>query len=271
MLGFVPLNLMTAARAAAKSGFAMADEFFPVLSGPRLLIYHQIGAGLGRQMEVTKQCFESHLSWLMANKEVVDLETAIARRGETGAKRLVVLTFDDGFEDLFRIGFPLMAANEVPFVLYVTTGPVETQQPFGRVEAIPLSWDQIEEMSSSGLMTLGVHTHSHPDLRLLTRSEIADELSSADALIELRTGRPPRHFAYPYGYWAAAADAEVRQRYSSAVLGAGGQNTLQTDPFLLHRIPIQLSDGILFFRRKVETGLRLEEKARRLLTGYRGP
>jgi peptidoglycan/xylan/chitin deacetylase (PgdA/CDA1 family) len=258
-------------RIASKGVFAAVDRLLGPYPGPRILIYHQIDAGLGRQMEVTKESFNSHIAWLLEHKTVVDLDTAIARRGEVGAHRLVVLTFDDGYDDFYRLGFPLLKAHNLPFVLYLTTEPIETGKPLGPPQALPLTWDQVGEMASSGLMTTGAHTHRHPDLRFLDAAEALDELSISDDLIRRRVGQAPRHFAYPFGYWSPSADSAVRARYGSAALGGGAPVTAATDPLALHRLPIQLSDGVFFFRRKLQTGLRLEESVRRQVTRYRGP
>ena len=258
-------------RFAAKTAFAAADLFLGDYPGPRILIYHQIGAGLGRQMEVTIDSFQAQVSWLIKNKTVVDLDTAIESRGQPGADRLVVLTFDDGYADFYRFGFPLLLAHKLPFVLYLTTEPIETGQPFGPREAVPLNWDQVGDMAASSLMTIGGHTHRHPDLRFMGPDEVSVELSTSDDLIARRVGHAPLHFAYPYGYWSQAADAAVRERYASATLGGGPPITAATDPLMLHRLPIQLSDGDFFFRRKLLKGLRLEETARRMLTRYHGP
>jgi hypothetical protein len=43
-----------------------------------------------------------------------------------------------------------------------------------------------------------------------------------------------------------------------------------TDPYRIHRVPIQYSDGMLFFRRKLKRGMRIEESFRRRLRGYKG-
>ena len=81
----------------------------------------------------------------------------------------VVLTFDDGFEDVYDNAFPLLRERGIPFVLYLSTLPIETGEPLNLhyPEARPLMWDQINEMIDSGLVTVGAHTHTHPDLRTL--------------------------------------------------------------------------------------------------------
>ncbi len=264
--------LKEVARTASKVAFAAADPLFGTFPGPRILIYHQIGAGLGRQMEVTEDAFVAQLDWLEAQASVVDLETAVARRGEPDAHRLAVLTFDDGYEDLYRIGFPELRRRALPFTVYLTTHPVESGQPLTPGGAAdPLTWGQVEQMAGGGLMTLGAHTHRHPDLRDLTADQIEDELATSDELIARRTGIEPRHFTYPWGYWSQTADDIVRKRYVTATLGSGRPVTSDSDPAALNRVPVQLADGVVFFKRKMRTGLRLEDRVRRRLTGYDGP
>ena len=264
-------RLKDLARAAAKFGFVVADVPYRTRPGPRILIYHQVGSELGRQMEVTIPAFEFQLEWLMGNGTVVTLEDALARRGEIGSERLFVLTFDDGYEDLHSIAFPRLQRLGLPFTVYVTTGPVESGTPsFPGGAADPVSWPQLAEMAEYGA-TIGAHTHTHPDLRSLTAGEIETDLARSDELLTERLGIEPEHFCYPYGFWSAASDSVVRSRYRSATLGAGSPVTTSTDPFLIHRVPVQLSDSPLFFARKMKSGLKLEERVRRMLNGYRGP
>lgn len=264
--------LKEAARRSSKAAFAAADAFYGAFVGPRILIYHQIGAGLGRQMEVTREAFVAQLDWMEANGTIVDLERAVAERGSPNADRTYVLTFDDGYEDFYRLGYPELVKRDLPFTLYITTHPVESREPLfpgGRAE--PLTWAQIEDMATSGLMTIGAHTHTHADMRTTSSAQIAEELGVSDALIEQRTGVKPAHFAYPWGYWSEAAGPLVGERYATATLGTGAPITAITDPLLLNRVAVQLSDGVVFFRRKMLTGMRLEDRVRRRLTGYAGP
>lgn len=260
------------ARRAGKVVFAAADVVYPQVPGPRILIYHQIDAGLGRQMEVTRRAFVAQLDWMEANGEVVDLDTAIAERNSPQAAQRYVITFDDGYADFFHHGFPELARRGMPFVLYLTTEPVETQRPLvdgGGAE--PLTWAHIEEMAASGLMTLGAHTHRHADFRSIGTDQIVEELDTSNALIERRMGMSPEHFAYPWGYWSAQAAGPVSARYRTATLGSGAPVTPERDLQLLNRVPVQLSDGVFFFTRKLRSGMRLEDVVRRRLSGYTGP
>lgn len=257
---------------AAKVGFAAADVFFPAMSGPRLLIYHQIGAGLGRQMEVTVSSFRRHVDWLVDNGEVVTLDRAMEELGRSGSDSQYVLTFDDGYRDMYEQAWPLLRERRLPFVLYLTTNPTESGEPLtpgGRAE--PITWSQVQEMLDSGLLTLGAHTHRHLELGAMTVAMIEDEIGTSNELITRRTGVEPVHFAYPWGYWSASAHPVIAAAYRTATLGSGAPITADTDPLQLNRIPVQLSDGVFFFRRKMRSGLPAEDWLRRRLARYDGP
>ncbi|HJU81967.1 MAG TPA: polysaccharide deacetylase family protein [Acidimicrobiia bacterium] len=263
-------SLPALARTSGKAMFAAADLFLGRWPGPRILIYHQVGTETGRQMEVTEDAFLAHVRWMQGHGTIVALEDALLRRGSADSDRLFVITFDDGYADLFEVAYPRLLAAGVPFTLYLTTAHVESGMPLAAGRP-PLAWEQISKMVDGGLMTLGAHTHRHADLRTASLDQVEEELSASDELIEERTGVTPLHFAYPWGHWSPVADTVVRRRYDSAVLGAGHPITASTDPYLIHRLPIQRSDGVAYFKRKAIRGMRLEETARRLLRGYRGP
>jgi peptidoglycan/xylan/chitin deacetylase (PgdA/CDA1 family) len=266
------MNWVDLARPVAKTVFAAADLLQRKPPGPRILIYHQIGAGLGRQMEVTRDDFVRQLDWMQDYGEIVDLDTALDRRGQPGSDRLIALTFDDGYRDTYDRAFPLLKERNLPFTLYLATESIETGTPLtpgGRAD--PLTWDQISEMHESGLATIGAHTHTHVDMRELTMPRIDEELGVSNSLIEQRLGVEPASFAYPWGYWAEDADETVRSLYDSAVLGAGAPVTADRSCHLINRVPVQLSDGVFYFTKKALRGFWLEDRVRRRLRSYVGP
>lgn len=108
---------MSVIRAAAKSLFAAADIVRRSPPGPRVLIYHQVGTNHGHQMEVTLDDFRRQIDWLHTEREVVDLDTARTRWREPASDRLTVLTFDDGYSDVFTAAFPILEDRGMPFVL----------------------------------------------------------------------------------------------------------------------------------------------------------
>jgi len=263
---------MSLIRTAGKLVFATADRFWPNPTGPRILIYHQVEAGLGRQMEVTLSDFERQMDWLATNRRVVDLDTALAEWAGPESDRFVVLTFDVGYLDVYSRAYPILTEHGFPFLLYLATESIETGRTLGPVPgAEPLSWDHVGDMLRGGLVSVGAHTHTHLDLREATRAETEDEISNSNELIHSRLGVSPAHFAYPWGYWSEPADHVVREHYRSAVLTGTPRPAIRPDPYLIHRYPVQLSDSFRFFRARLEGGLRVEESLRRRISGYTGP
>jgi peptidoglycan/xylan/chitin deacetylase (PgdA/CDA1 family) len=263
---------MSLVRTTAKLLFAAADAVLPDPVGPRVLIYHQVGSGLGRQMEVTVEDFNRQLDWVTRNRDVVGFDEAVSRWDDPGSDRLVALTFDDGYLDTYTTAFPLLRERGIPFQVYLATESIETGRPLGPPgRADPLTWDQIVDMLSSGLVTIGAHTHRHTDLRNLPRDAVEEELETSDGLIRRRLGLQPSHFAYPWGYWSASAASVVDARYRTAVIAATHRPGGRLDPYRIHRYPVQLSDGFRFFPARLRGGLRLEESVRRRLKGYSGP
>jgi hypothetical protein len=256
---------MSLVRQAAKALFAAADFTVPSLPGPRILIYHQVGAETGKQTDLALSDFAWQVDWLATNREVVELEIAIGRWDEPGSDRLAVVTFDDGYRDTFTTAFPILSGHKIPFTLYLST------ERIGSGDERFLDWDQIGIMLESGLLTIGSHTHTHADLRHLDEEKILNEIGEADNIIQRRLGIAPNHFAYPWGYWSEPADRIVRERYHSAALGAACRAGSGMDTHRLHRFPVQLSDGKRWFRPRLKGGFVVEERVRRRLRGYRGP
>lgn len=259
--------MKAAVRQFSKALFAAADSLAQPLEGARILIYHQIGGGSGLEMEVDPEDFRRQVDWLASRFEMKDIDSALAAP-ESPA---VVLTFDDGYRSVFDLAFPLLKERGWPFLVYLTTQPVETSRPLrNHLGAEPLSWEMLRVMRDSGLLTIGAHTHSHPDLRLLSEGSIISEMDESDELISQRLGLHPRHFAYPWGYWSELADRLTRSRYATAALGARLPWTWKQDGHLLYRLPVQASDRS-WFNRRVSSGLLFEEWTRRRLRGYHGP
>lgn len=240
--------------------------------GPRLLIYHQVGTSFGREMELSVATFSDQLRFLEAQGSIVGLDDALHQLGQASDDRRFVITFDDGYADVYENAFPLLRAGRIPFTLYLTTSPMENASSASDVaEPRALTWDQVAEMQESGLVTIGNHTHTHPDLRGVPPDEIAKEVDTANRLIARRLGIEAAHFAYPKGWWSAQAEQILRGRFSTAVLGEGPAITPADDPLRLHRIAVQKSDGMRYFKRKLSTGLVFEERLRRAVRHYDGP
>lgn len=177
----------------------------------------------------------------------------------------VALTFDDGTADFADVVMPVLAEARVPVALYVATEFIEEGKPFPHA-GVPLSWRALQDVLTTGLVTVGSHTHSHLLLDRLGEVSVSADLDRSVKLIEDRLGVVPEHFAYPKAVLGSpAAQDAVRRRFrSAAVAGTRGNPYGSTDPYRLSRSPIQVTDGMAWFRRKARGGMALEDDLRRL-------
>ena len=136
---------------------------------------------------------------------------------------------------------------------------------------MPVVWAGLAEAVSTGLVTIGSHTHTHRLLDRVDAATAADELDRSTDLIGERLGVAARHFAYPKAVLGSpAAEAEVGRRFASAALAGSRINPWDaTDVRRLARIPIQTTDGSRWFRHKVRAGMPLEDDLRALLNRRR--
>lgn len=62
-----------------------------------------------------------------------------------------------------------------------------------------LTWDEIKILDGNKLVTIGAHTHTHPNLRILDDKEALFEINNSKCLLEEHLKHDINHFAYPYG------------------------------------------------------------------------
>lgn len=130
---------------------------------------------------------------------------------------MVVLTYDDGFEDFYDNAFPALQARGMkatifPIAAYV--GKDSSWDVFGRRPH--LSKDQLRAIAEAG-HEIGSHTLTHPDLTLLSDDDLTRELADSRALLEDTTGMPVTSLSFPLGSWNQRVwRAAVRCGYTTA-------------------------------------------------------
>lgn len=104
--------------------------------------------------------------------------------------------------------------------------------------SLMLTWDQIIEMSHSGI-SFGAHTMTHPILSRVSFEIMRSEIQSSKTLIEQKIGRNVNTFAYPFGrkahYPNKAPNLLKDLHFLCAVTTEPGTNSFHTSPFELKR------------------------------------
>jgi peptidoglycan/xylan/chitin deacetylase (PgdA/CDA1 family) len=78
----------------------------------------------------------------------------------------------------------------------------------GLCTELMMTWNEIRQLAADPLVTIGAHTRRHYALAKLTLADAQAEIEKSVARIEQETGRPCRHFSYPYGDESSAGPRE---------------------------------------------------------------
>jgi peptidoglycan/xylan/chitin deacetylase (PgdA/CDA1 family) len=261
----VPSSLL---HRAVKTSAVAADRVRRPRRGVVVLLYHRVGARSRLEIDLPSALFEAQMEMLAAEGRATSLDDALRQLdGDVlPARDPVVVSFDDGTADFAEVALPILQRHRVPALVYVATDFVERGRPFP-YDGTPLSWEALRDALSTGLVSVGSHTHSHALLDRVTAEEAEHELDRSIDLIGENLEIRAEHFAYPKALRGSpAAEAAVRSRFRSAALAGTRPNPYgRTDHHRLARSPIQVADGIRWFRHKAAGGMGLEDDLRRLL------
>lgn len=105
--------------------------------------------------------------------------------------RVILLSFDDGYADFYQYAYPELVKHNFRATVFLPTGLVGNSDY--------LTWDQIAQMASSGLITFANHTWSHKSLGAANYSTASYEVQTAQKQLEQYGLGTSTSFAYPYG------------------------------------------------------------------------
>lgn len=175
----------------------------PPNSSGVILQYHHIADDTPAITSTSVTLFEKHLNYLAENNFLIwPLDKLIdsLENNSIIPDKVISITFDDAYENIYINAWPRLKEKGFPFTLFVATDLI------GRRGY--LSWNQIREMSASGL-SIANHTTSHAHLirklenetPTLWQRRITAEITLAQKEInkELPNTIPQKYMAYPYG------------------------------------------------------------------------
>ena len=110
-----------------------------------------------------------------------------------GFKPEMVITFDDGYESVYTIAYPIMKQYGIVGTCYVVTSWIGTPGY--------LTLPELTELHNAG-WTIADHSYSHQELPTLTTAQITTEIQSAITWLNTNGfSDGAYHFAIPYGYY----------------------------------------------------------------------
>lgn len=226
---------------------------------PILMYHHLVEEGEEyNDMTVTVGRMEQDLKWLHAN----GYHTVLPRElisGDPLPENPVLLTFDDGYRSNYELLFPLLQKYQMKAVISIITYMQEANA------SSFLNWDMCREMTESGLVEIGSHTHTLHNLgerkgnflpggingiqRYPEESDedfrvrVLDDIQKSYDIITQEVGQVT-FFAYPFGVTEPDAEAFVSELFPMTVVTKFGKADLQEGSHQLPRITVTMESEL---------------------------
>ncbi len=234
--------------------------------GLRVLFYHRVNTypfdqlgPVSREVSVPSPRFEAQMAHLarrgFRSLSLADAEAMISGRVPHDPKA-VLITFDDGYADNLTDAAPVLERHGFTAVVFPVLDlmgadnsiwPFSDRPEMGRF----MSLDQLKEWLARG-HEIGSHTLSHPILTGLDDARLEAELGASRKRLEEALGRPCTTIAYPFGdVDARVAAAAGRAGYALGFTTRSGCNPAGTEPLLIRRTEVSISDSRLIFQLKL--------------------
>jgi peptidoglycan/xylan/chitin deacetylase (PgdA/CDA1 family) len=209
-----------------------------------ILMYHRVHAAppaSQRALTVHPVDFARQMRWLkqhgyrtITQRELYDALFLGKRLGP----KPILITFDDGYSDVFHKALPVLKRLDMRATAYVISGRTL------RSDTVFLTWHLLRALERDGV-EIGSHTVEHRNLTSLSDAEALRELVHSRRAFERRLEHPVRWLAYPFG----AHDSRIvrvarRAGYLLAVTTEHGVVQSSRRPLALRRLRILDSTGV---------------------------
>jgi len=180
---------------------ASAQQESPGIS---ILLYHRFGPVVADRMTVTTVVFEDQLAWLRTHDyRIIPLRALVESLSMLAVPmppHAVVITADDGHKSVYTEMFPLIRRYRFPVTLFIYPSAISNAD-------YALTWDQLAEMTRTGLVEVQSHTYWHPNFnqeraRLSPdayRAFVTMQLVRSKQVLGERLGTSIDMLAWPFG------------------------------------------------------------------------
>lgn len=242
------LALFVAALSRPALGSAHGDRKTPDAVFVPVLIFHHVkwlkssDNAIERGLTVLPNQFDAELRYLArAHYHTVTAAQLVRflRFGGRLPSRPVVLSFDDGYTDMWLFAYSMLRRHHMVATFFIVPGFLDKLRY--------LSWSQVRGMAAHS-MDIEAHTMTHPDLTIVPQAQMRGEVSQSRRELERRLHRSVQAFAYPYGSYNSAVLAAVSKAgYWGAFTTHQGWWARRSQLFTLPRVYVDLDDTLTIF------------------------
>lgn len=201
-------------------------------------LYHEIYTSeqADKGFYTTEQSFRQQMEYLKNNCNVIAAEDYLnlVCTNQTVPHRSVMITFDDGYLSNYTFAYPVLKELNLPALIFINTDQVGTDNH--------LTWQQIKDMTSSGLVAVGSHCKNHVDLTTLDGDALLAELKDSKEAIDLNLDYNCRFISYPYGFANNTVVACAREAGYDAGFVVNHDDSIDDKIFSIPRIALTSID-----------------------------
>ncbi|MGN1092117.1 MAG: polysaccharide deacetylase family protein [Monoglobaceae bacterium] len=208
---------------------------------PQILMYHLIEEPREpyAYLYVSSENFEAQIKYLYDNGYTFLFPEELSMADNLS--RSVVITFDDGYNCLYKNALPILKKYNAKATVYVVADMIGTDYY--------CTQEELREMSDSNAFRVYSHTKTHPYLTDISNSELEEEFRESNIMIYNITKREVTSIAYPYGYYDDEVISIAKKFYKNAMtVDAKGGNSI----YDLRRTTIDNTLDINSFARRVK-------------------
>jgi peptidoglycan/xylan/chitin deacetylase (PgdA/CDA1 family) len=145
--------------------------------------------------------FEQQMRWLsQRGLKGVSMQEVLAAAHDSSRKRLVGLTFDDGYRDFLECALPILERHNFTATAFVVAGRLGGQSVWAarNPSKALLTAEEVRSAAAAGV-EIGSHGLRHVSLPATADGDLANEISESRRILQAVSGQEVRGFCYPFG------------------------------------------------------------------------
>lgn len=162
------------------------------------------------EFAITKDSFEKFIRHeLSRGQKPMDAEILKNAIDNPDAyKNYFAVTFDDIYDSVYENAYPILKANKVPYVVFITPSIIGREDSAAHVPMITM--EHIMEMASDPLCIIAAHGIEHGKFREYTPDLALRSMSDSKQWLEQTFGKLVEFFAFPFGRRVEVSNANIR-------------------------------------------------------------
>ena len=206
-------------------------KYYSEDSGILSLMYHRFDENKYPSTNIQMDIFKEQMSIInMLNYKFYNPQHLQKKFNIIKNKKEILITIDDAFLSFYKIAWPYLKKEKIPFILFVSTEAV------GKTGY--MSWEQIKEIEKEPYAYIGNHSHSHDYLIDLETENFLSDINTSIKIFNQHLGYNPIFFSYPFGEYSKFMRDYISHNFDYAFGQHSGVIDVNKNKFELPRFPM---------------------------------